>query len=175
MIKVKNKKIVRIILATMFILLLPLVAMQFTDEVSWSPVDFVVGGTLLIGAGLIYEQIARKMNNITYRSAVGLSVLTALMLVWVNLAVGIIGSEENPANLMYSGVLVVMIIGAFVTRLRPYGMAWVLFVTAIAQLLVGFIALIAGLDHKLILDAFFALLWVGSALLFRKSSVTNTK
>ena len=33
-------------------LLLPLVAMQFTDEVNWSETDFIVAGALIGGTGL---------------------------------------------------------------------------------------------------------------------------
>src|ERR687893_678489 len=68
-----------------FLLLLPLVAMQFTDEVNWDETDFI--------------------------------------LVWMNLAVGVIGSEDDPLNLMYGGVLAVGIIGAVVARFQPDAMA----------------------------------------------------
>ena len=107
----QNKSIIRIALATAFILLLPLLAMQFTDEVVWDLADFAVAGVLLFGAGLTYELIARKAGHIAYRAAVGVAVAAALLLVWMNLAVGIMGNEGNPANLMYTGVLAVGIIG----------------------------------------------------------------
>jgi hypothetical protein len=45
--------------------------------------------------------------------------VAAFILIWMNLAVGIIGSEDNPANLMYGGVLAVAIVGAFMVRFRP--------------------------------------------------------
>jgi hypothetical protein len=50
----QNKNIIRIVLATAFILLIPLLAMQFTDEVAWDLADFVIIGTLLLGTGLTY-------------------------------------------------------------------------------------------------------------------------
>lgn len=179
----QNKNIIRIALVTAFILLLPLLAMQFTDEVDWSLADFAVAGTLLFGAGLTYELIARKAGNIAYRVAVGVAVAAALLLVWMNLAVGIIGNEENPANLMYFGVITVGIIGASIARLRPHGMVRALFATACAQALVPVIALIIGKPQVnsaeepfgvlgvLGLNAFFVMLFVGSALLFRRASV----
>ena len=177
----QNKSIIRIALATAFILLLPLLAMQFTDEVVWDLADFAVAGVLLFGAGLTYELIARKAGHIAHRAAVGVAVAAALLLVWINLAVGIIGNEGNPANLMYIGVLAVGIIGALIARLEPRGMARVLFATAGAQMLVPVIALIiwpppvtswgaAGVVGVFILNAFFATLWLGSALLFRRAS-----
>lgn len=166
----QNKDIIGIMLAASFLLLLPLLAMQISDEVVWTPFDFVVAWALLAGAGLTYRLATRRAANIAYRAAVGVAVATALFLVWVNLAVGIIGNEDNPANLMYGGVLAVGIIGAIIARLRPEGMARALFATALAQVLVGVIALIAGLGPLLILDGFLVALWVGSALLFRRAA-----
>jgi hypothetical protein len=171
----QNKNIIRIALATAFLLLVPLVAMQFTDEVAWGPFDFVVAGTLLFGTGLTYELVARRMGSIAYRAAVGIAVAAALLLVWINLAVGIIGDEGNPANLMYIGVLAVGITGAIFARLQPHGMAHALFATALTQMLVAVIAQIAGLESMFILNGCFAALWVGSALLFRRASATGSK
>jgi hypothetical protein len=152
--------------------------MKFTDEVNWNLADFAVAGVLLFGAGLTYELIVRKVGNIAYRAAVGLAVAAALILVWVNLAVGLIGSEDKLANLMIVGVLAVGIIGAIIARLQSHGMARALFATALAQALVAAIALIAGMDQypgssvlKIVtLSVFFVAMWVGSALLFRRSS-----
>jgi hypothetical protein len=164
--------------AAALILLLPLLAMQFTDEVRWSLADFVVAGALLFGALLTYELAAGKAVSIAYRAAVGVAVAAALILVWANLAVGLIGAEDNPANLMYGGVLAVGIIGAIVARLRPRGMARALLATALAQASVGVIALAAGLGSEgpgwsrdiLMLTGFFAALWLTSAWLFRRAA-----
>jgi len=177
----QNKSIIRIALATAFILLLPLLAMQLTDEVVWDLADFAVAGVLLFGAGLTYELIARKAGHIAHRAAVGVAVSAALLLVWINLAVGIIGNEGNPANLMYIGVLAVGIIGALIARFQPHGMARALFATALAQMLVAVIALAARLGTSgpvwprdvLIATGFFATLWLGSALLFRRASASG--
>jgi hypothetical protein len=114
---------VRIVLAAAFILLLPLLAMQMTDEVVWDLADFAVAGALLVGTGLMYELAVRKPGNTAYRAAVGVALAAAFILIWMNLAVGIIGAEDNPANLMYGGVLAVAIIGAAIGRFQPAGMA----------------------------------------------------
>ncbi len=180
----QNKSIIRIALTTAFILLMPLVAMQFTDEVAWDLFDFAVAGILLVGTGLTYELIARKASNIVYRAAVGVAVVTALLLVWVNGAVGIIGDGGNPTTLMYFGVLAVGIIGAIIARLEPRRMARALFATALAQALVPVIALsiwppqviswgAAGVFGVFVLNAFFVMLFVGSALLFRRASASD--
>ena len=165
-------------LATASILMVPLVAMLFTDEVNWNLFDFIVMGILLFATGLTYVLISKISDSIAYRTAIGVAVVAGLLLIWLNLAVGIIGSEDNPANLMYIGVLAVGIIGALIARFQPHGMASALFATALAQALVAVIALIAGLGSTapiwpwdiLILTGFFAALWVGSALLFRKAA-----
>ncbi len=160
--------------AAALILLLPLFAMQFTAQVVWDVADFAIFGTLLVGVGVTFELAARKTGNTAYRSAVGVALAAAFILVWVNGAVGIIGSENNDANLMYYGVLAVGLIGAFVARFRPRGMARALFATAVAQMLVAAIALGAGLGSPwsepleiLGLNGFFVALFVGSAWLFR--------
>jgi hypothetical protein len=170
----RNKRIVYIALATASILLLPLVAMQVTDEVVWGLADFAVAGTLLFGTGLAYELLTRKTDSIAYRAAAGVALAAALLLVWINLAVGIIGNEDNPANLMYVGVLAVGIIGAIIARFRPHGMARALLATAFTQMLVAVIAQIAELGSAFVLNGSFAALWVGSALLFRRASSTGS-
>jgi hypothetical protein len=109
--------------------------------------------------------------------AVGLALAAVFILVWVNLAVGVIGSEDNPANLMHGGVLAIGFLGAIIAELRPQGMARTLFAMALAQALIAVIALIFGLGAPwngpgqiLALNGFFVTLFVGSALLFRSAA-----
>ena len=166
------------------ILLIPLVAMQFTSEVNWTLSDFVFAGVLLFGTGLTYELVARKAGGTAYRAAVGVALGAAFLLVWINAAVGIIGNEDNPTNLMYFGVLAVGIIGAMIARFQPKGMALALFATAFAQMLVPLIALIAwrpslddapGILGVFMLNAFFVMLFVVSAFLFRRATQEDNR
>jgi len=166
----------RVVLVTACILTVPLIAMQVTNEVRWSPFDFLVAGALLIGTGLAFEFLASRADSSAYRLAAGVTLGTVLMLVWANLAVGIIGDEGNPANLMYYGVLGVGILGAIIARLQPRGMARALFATAIAQALVAGIALSLGLGAPangrmeiLAPNGFFVALFVLSAWLFQRA------
>lgn len=167
------RSVVGLALATAVILLIPLLAMRFTDEVVWNLEDFVFAGALVFGVGLAYVLVARKAGNIAYRAAVGVALAAAFLLVWAVGAVGVIGSESNPANLMYGGVLAVGIAGAFIVRFEPRGMARTMVATAVVQGLVAGIALIYGLSGAaeiLLLNGFFAALWLISALLFRHAA-----
>jgi uncharacterized membrane protein YdcZ (DUF606 family) len=152
------------------LILLPLVAMRFTDEVDWTPADFAFAGALVLGVGLTYELTVRTTASRAYRTAVGVALAAALLLIWINGAVGIIGSEDHPANRMYGGVLAVGIIGAVVVRFRAYGMARVLVAVALAQLLVAVIALVAGFGFTGPITVFFSGLWLASAWLFEKAA-----
>jgi hypothetical protein len=157
---------------------LPIVAMQFTKKMAWDETDFIVWGVMLVAACAAYELATRMTRNGAYRAAVGLAVLAAFMLIWINLAVGIIGSEDNPANLMYGGVLALGVGGAIVTRCRPRGMARVLVGMACAQALTAIVALSLGLGSNganwpqviIVLNGFFAILWLGSAALFWRAA-----
>jgi hypothetical protein len=156
--------------AAALVLLMPWVAMQFTEEVNWGLHDFVTFGGMLVAACGTCELAARKTANTAYRAAVGVAVATAFILVWLNLAVGIIGNEDNPANLMYGGVLAVGIVSAIIVRFQPHGMARALVATAVAQALVAVIALFAGSGSAVILTGLFVAMWLTSAWLFRKAA-----
>lgn len=132
---------------------------------------------------------AEKTGEIAYRVAAGIAVAGALVLLWMNAAVGIIG--DGPVNLMYLGVLIVGFAGAYIARFQPRGMALALFATAVAQMLVPVIALViwkAGWQGLLIdpnspnppfhpgvapvfaLNAVFAVLWIVSASMFWRAA-----
>lgn len=80
---------------------------------------FCVAGALLFGTALAFELAVRKSGSAAYRLAAGLALAAAFLLIWVNLAVGVIGDEGEPANLLYLGVLAVGIGGAALCALRP--------------------------------------------------------
>ncbi len=88
----KNKRLKLILTAVAILLLIPFIAMQFTDEVSWTSFDFVVMGILLLSAGLMYEVVMRKVIRIKYRIGLSIAILVVFLIVWAELAVGIFGT-----------------------------------------------------------------------------------
>ena len=88
----KNKRLVGIVLSAVLLLLVPLVAMQFTREVNWSPADFAVAGMLLFGTGLLCEFVIRRVKTARSRVILIVAILLALFLIWAELAVGIFGT-----------------------------------------------------------------------------------
>ncbi len=168
-----TKSFIRVVGGTLLILLIPLIAMQFTSEVVWTVSDFVIMGALLFGFGMTYEFLASKGGSLAYRGGVAGAVGTTLLLIWVNLAVGIIGSEDNPANALYLGVLVVEVLGITLSRLQPQGMARAMFASAGAVLLVPIMAYLIwqpGMSEGVVqvfgINVFFATLFATAGLLF---------
>lgn len=145
---------------------------------NWGIEDFAILGAMILGVGVTWVSARRVANSKSYRSAVGVALLGAFLLMWVNGAVGIIGSENNDANMLYFGVPAIGIIGAIITRGRPRGMSLVMYVAALAQVSVAAAALIADWGvtgpvspwDVVVLTAFFTALWLMSARLFRKAA-----
>ena len=175
-----NFNYLRWVLITAAVLAVPAVAMAFnlgipdpgqgTEGVNWGPMDFAVMGFLVLGSGVLFEYASRRAGNLAHKAAVGIAVGAGLLLIWVNLAVGLIGDEGHPANLMYVVVLFVLLIGAAIARFEPREASVALFATAAAHVIVVAIALVAGLGPELRADAFFIAAWIASALLFRQAS-----
>jgi len=88
----QNKRLISIIVAVPILLMIPLVAMQFTEEVKWSLSDFIIMGILLLGTGLVCELVIRNVKKLKYRIALCIGVLFLLFLIWAELAVGIFGT-----------------------------------------------------------------------------------
>ncbi|MBW3128073.1 hypothetical protein [Hymenobacter profundi] len=180
-----SKSIARVALVTGLLLLIPLTAKLFVADMAWDAFDFVAAGVLLFGAGLTFVLIARMGNTTTYRVAAGVAVAAGLLLVWANLAVGLVGSEDNPANLLYGGVLAVALLGAFVARFRPLGMSNAMFAAAVTYVVVTAIALFVWtpsgeaaephvrLLNVLVANGAFAAIWAVSGVLFRRASATG--
>jgi hypothetical protein len=168
--------------AAALLLLLPAVAMQFTAEVDWTASDFMAMGVMLAAACGIYELALWLSGDPVYRAAYGIAVAIGFVTVWVNLAVGMFGSENSAINLMFGGVLLVAAMGSLLASFQPRGMAWAMVATAAAQLLAAALGLAVGfaagtdageglgLAWEAFLTACFAMPWLASAQLFRKAA-----
>lgn len=154
------------------LLLLPLVAMQFTREVNWTPFDFAFATVMIGGVGIAFELTVRATRNNAYRSGVAIALAAAFLLIWINGAVGIIGDEDNPLNLLYIGVIAIAFGGMAWARFRASGVSHAMTMAAIANAAVGVVAVLAGRNEPpgivglIVLNGFFVLLFLGAARLF---------
>jgi hypothetical protein len=151
------------------LLLLPLAAMQFTAEVRWDEEDFIFAGVLIGAVGIAYELTVRMTRNWGYRAAVAVALAAAFLIIWANGAVGMIGSEGNPYNLLFGGVIVIALVGAVIARFRPAGLARAMIAAAIAQVGVAAVGLSTDVLGG-VLSAAFAGLWLLAAALFRRAA-----
>ena len=172
----KKQNVLHVLLLTIIILLLPLIGKQFSTEVAWTFFDFVAMGALIFGSGLVFEFLRSRGGSLAYTAGAAIAVATLLTLIWVNLAVGIIGSEDNPANAFYLAVPLIGIVGATLAKLKPRGMARTLITMAAAQLLVPIVAFIVwrpdfdpGVIAVFGLNAVFAVLFVVAGVLFQQA------
>jgi hypothetical protein len=150
------------------ILLLPFIAMQFTREVNWTGSDFIFAAVLIGGVGLLFELTLRMSDNKPYRAGVALALAASFLTIWATGAVGMIGDEGDPLNLMFGGVLALALLGSAIGGFRASGMAKAMAVAAIAQFLAGTIGMFTDLLGG-VFSAMFAGLWLSSAAMFRKA------
>jgi len=88
----QNKRLFGIVISVAVILLIPLIAMQFTEDVNWKLLDFVIAAILLLGTGLICELVIRKVKKKENRVTLIVVIIAILLLIWAELAVGIFGT-----------------------------------------------------------------------------------
>lgn len=165
------------------LLLLPLIAMQFTDEVAWNLGDFIIFGVLLLAGGVTFEFASRLNHDSAYRAALGVAIAASLFLMVMTLGVGLVGADGDAVNLIYLAVLSTGITGSIVTRFTPDGMTRTLIAVSVTQVLVAVIALGLGLVQAgptpvgffLGGNAIFLLLWIASAWLFHKSTEAGSR
>lgn len=165
------------ITVTAILLLTPLVAMQFTDEVNWTVSDFAFAGVMLVGSGIIYE-LAARAGNLAYQAGAVVALGAAVLIMWATGAVGIIGNEANPGNLMFIGVVGLAGFGTLIAGGRARAMVWVMSVAAVAQVLAPVVAYMSVADpasdvlaaEVFIATGVFTAAWLLSARLFWESA-----
>ena len=92
MTEIKKKRLPIILIALESLLLIPLIAMQFTSEVNWSQIDFFVFGVLLFVVGLLAEVVLRIVKQRERRFIWIAFLILVFLLLWAELAVGVFGS-----------------------------------------------------------------------------------
>ena len=156
------------------LLTVPFIAMQFTTEVRWTPFDFAAAAAMLLALGGGIELLVRRSQATAYRIGAVLASFTGVTLIWVNLAVGMIGREGDPANAMYAGVLAIAIGGAVLSRGAPRGMAASMGMAGMAQAAAGVAAVAFALDSYTVgwprdvigVTVIWTALWMIAAALF---------
>jgi len=159
--------------AAAVLLALPLVA-----DAPWTASDYAFAAVMFGIVGAFLEFAVRLSRNPWYRLGALVAVAASFLLVWINGAVGIIGGEGNPANLMFLGVIAIALAGSIVARFRAEGMARAMALAAVAEALVALPVVTMGLGANeppgmagvLILIGGFTGMWAVSALLFRKAA-----
>lgn len=170
-----SKNLLIVALITIIILLIPLVAMQYTTEVDWSMADFIIMGTLLFSTGSAFVILNAYSANYLYKLAMVLAIGSTFLLVWSNLAVGLMGSGAHVGNLMYAVVIGVGLVGPYLACFSSRGMAHTMFAMASTLVLIVIIALAANMQYypgssvKEIIgvNGFFSLLFGVAGILFR--------
>ena len=157
-------------IAASALFLAPAVAMLLTQEVAWGPGDFALFGGMLLAVCGAYEFAVRFSAHRSYHLGVALTAVGMFLLVFVNLAVGIIGGEDNPANLAFFAIPLVGLIGAALTRARALGLARTLTVMAAMQVAAAFLAPASEWAPMLIGTAVFVALWTAAAQAFRSAA-----
>jgi len=177
-----SRSVLGVVLVTVALLSIPLIAMQFSSEVNWSAGDFILMGALLFSIGMLVMLALRSAAHIAYRAGMLGAIGATFLMIWANLAVGLIGSGPNAGNLMYGVVIVVGIVGTYLSRFTAVGMERTMFAMALALVVHTGIALLVGMHHYpgssvimiLGVNGFFAMLYTLSGLLFRYVAVEQT-
>jgi hypothetical protein len=152
--------------------------LQAAEGWRWGAFDFAFAALLLYGTAGLIDLAIRKGGSLAYRLGAAVALLVSFLLVWVNGAVGVIGDEDNPANLMFIAIILVALAGSALARFRARGMARAML---LACLLTAAIAAAApvlgrGADEPpgtvglTLLIGNFAALWGLSAALFAKAA-----
>ena len=167
--------------AAVAILVAPFVAMQLNAEgVNWTAGDFLAMGVMLGTVGGFLELAVRMSRNRYYRAGAGLALLGAFLLVWSNLAVGIVGSENNPNNQLFFVALLMGIAGVIGAKARADGMVRAMLITA-ASIAVAFVSAELGARDEPVVrpiveavgTSVFVVIFLASAWMFRRGAADS--
>jgi hypothetical protein len=150
------------------LMVLPVLAKLWLPDFGWSPGDFVAAAVMLGGGALAFE-VAMWMarGNTAYLLAAAMGIGACFLLVWINGAVGMIGNEDNPANLGFLAIVAIAILGTLAARARAAGMAVAMTVCGAAQLAMAGYAFWLSSIEGIVASIVFVGIWFTAAHLFR--------
>jgi len=161
-----KKTLLPVLLVPTLLLVIPLVANFTVEGFNWNPGAFVFLWLVMVAIGVAYKLATHSAGNNAQRLATVIALGTGFLIFWGNLAVGFIGSDDNPVNLLYLAVLVLGAIGAVRVRFAAVGMARTMGMMTAGILLVPVIAVIIrphdfspGVPQVFLLNAVFALMF----------------
>ena len=82
-----TKTLIKALVFTLLVLLIPFIAMQFTDEVVWDLFDFVIMGALLFGFSILFQKTPKSL--VSWIFFILFSVIGVLNIVLVHIVPGI--------------------------------------------------------------------------------------
>ena len=71
------------------LLMIPLISMQFTDEVNWGKLDFSVAAILLVVLFSVHELFEMRIKSDSKKRLAIIFSIIIFIIVWVELAVGV--------------------------------------------------------------------------------------
>lgn len=159
------------------LMLIPLSGRLLSGDFGWTGFDFMILAVILLAGCVLFDLAARRAPNLAYLAASGAALASGFGLFVVNGAVGLVGSEDEGANLLFALVILVAIIGAVSARGRADRLSRAMLAAAAAQVLVSaaVLAIVGDADAadmriEIAGLTLFALLWAASGWLFRRSS-----
>jgi hypothetical protein len=175
-----GKTMLRVALVALGLLMVPLVASRVVDGWNWPARAFVFTYVMFFGTGMAYALIAKKMGAWAYKAGVGLALVTGFVMGWSNMVH--MSEADNPAYLVYFGVIAAGGVRAWLARLEARGLARVLFGMAAALAVVTVIAVMLSSDapsglprNVAVMHAVLVALFTASGLLFRHASLAGSK
>ncbi len=157
--------------AALALLALPAIAMQFTDEVHWTPLDFGFAAVLLLALGTGLEIAIRLGGRTPKGLGIAIASVAGFLTLWANFAVGFIGAESEPVNTGFTLLVIGGVLLSLLVRFHPGAVRWIMAVIAMGQPLLGVAALWMMPGHAVEWGVLlvFAAIWSAAALCFHRA------
>lgn len=143
----------------------------------WSLSDFIFAAFILSAGCFLFDWAARSAPSLTYLAGAGAGLVAGFGLLVVNGAVGLVGAEDEPHNLLLGVVLLVAICGSVVAQVKPPIMAKAMMAAALTHIVISVALLVraGGMSDgdarmEVVGLSVFAGMWLASAWLFRSAA-----